>query len=89
MEPDRDYIEDRMRRYGLEEEAEARLVYHLAQAEDIFDALYSSETGISAGLYKQIHIRSHFNALRQQLAVRVVQRDYPEGWGRKRVQPQD
>jgi hypothetical protein len=89
MEPDRDYIADRMIRFGLGE-AEARALYHLAQAEDIFDALYSSEPGLATEVRKEIYIRSHFDALRKQLALLVIQRDYPEGWGRgPSAEPED
>jgi len=34
-------------------------------------------------MHDEMDFGEHFQALRNQLARRVLQRDYPEGWGRK------
>lgn len=83
MDPEREKIEDLMNRYGVEE-PEARILYHLAEAEDLFDSLYEPEPGrrASTAIFKGIYIQPHFYALRKQLGMRVLGKDYPEGWGR-------
>jgi hypothetical protein len=34
-------------------------------------------------MHDEMDFGEHFHALRNQLARRVLQRDYPEGWGRR------
>ena len=87
-EPSREYIEDRMRRYGLEEK-EALASYHLNRARDLFKELHASdyeEVGQSynpmARLMHEMHYGTRFTSLQNMLRQRVLRRDYPEGWGR-------
>ena len=91
MEEDRQQLEDFVRLFGLEE-MEARAAYHLRIAEELFEGIseearrtsgYPSVPGIHAWMHDEMDFREHFRALRNQLARRVLQRDYPEGWGRK------
>ena len=91
MEGNRQQVEDLMRFFGLEEK-EARAAYHLRVAEELFEEI-SEETfktsgfprvrGIRAWMHDEMDFGEHFQALRNQLARRVLQRDYPEGWGRR------
>lgn len=85
MEPTREHIEDLMRRYGMEED-EARASYHLRQTAELFEKLYpDSESNIArlvTGPLKEVNFRTHFRALNRILGMRVLDRDYPDGWGR-------
>ena len=91
MEENHKRLEDLMRLYGLEEK-EARAAYHLGIAEELFEEI-SEETydtrgvprtrGVEAWMHDEMDFGEHFHALRNQLARRVLQRDYPEGWGRR------
>jgi hypothetical protein len=94
VEENREKVEDLKNLYGLEEK-EARAAYHLGLAEELFEeiSLEVSETsgfprvrGIEAWMHDEMDFGEHFHALRNQLARRVLQRDYPEGWG-KRPEP--
>jgi hypothetical protein len=80
-----------MRLYGLEEK-EARAAYHLGIAEELFEEIsedahqrggFTTVRGVHAWMHDEMDFGEHFQALRNQLARRVVQRDYPEGWGRR------
>ena len=91
MEEDRQEVDNFVRLYGLEDR-EARVAYHLRAAENLFEEIseeahrasgYPSVPGIGSWMHDEIDFREHFRALRDQLARRVLQRDYPEGWGRK------
>ncbi len=91
MEENRQQVEDLKHLYGLEEK-EARAAYHLGIAEELFEEISkeASETsgfprvrGIEAWMHDEMDFGEHFHALRNQLARRVLQRDYPEGWGRR------
>jgi hypothetical protein len=86
MEEDRERIEDLMRRYGFEE-GEARAAYRLNLARDAFEGLYEDEPGSRAAnaIYELVFVTSHFKALNDYLARRVLERGYPEGWGRGRA----
>jgi hypothetical protein len=84
-------IEDLMRLYGLEEK-EARAAYHLGIAEKLFEEVseeayersgFARVRGVEGWMHDEMDFAEHFHALRNQLARRVVQRDYPEGWGRR------
>ena len=91
MEEDHKQLEDLMRLYGLEEK-EARAAYHLGRAEELFEEI-SEEAyktrggmrgrGVEGWMHDEMDFGEHFHALRNQLARRVLQRDYPEGWGRR------
>jgi hypothetical protein len=91
VEENRKQVEDLQHLYGLREK-EARAAYHLGIAEELFEEISqeASETsgfarvrGIEAWMHDEMDFGEHFHALRNQLARRVLQRDYPEGWGRK------
>ncbi len=71
-----------MRRYGVEEK-EARILYHLWEAEDLFRDLDEPRRKYrsAAPLAHLIFISPHFNALRQAVGSRTLSRDYPDGWG--------
>ena len=92
MEPDREIIEDLMRRYRYEEE-EAVIAHHLREARTrLFELLRAearaeaeAEAGGFPRLYQETFILSnvipHFTALSNLLATRVLARQFPEGWG--------
>ncbi len=89
MEENRQQVEDLMRLYGLEEK-EARAAYHLGIAEELFEEIseeaykssgFPTVRGVRAWMHDEMDFGEHFQALRNQLARRVLQRDYPEGWG--------
>ena len=91
MEENHKQLEDLMRLYGLEEK-EARAAYHLGIAEELFKEISEEASerggfprvrGVEAWMHDEMDFGEHFQALRNQLARRVVQRDYPEGWGRR------
>ena len=84
-------VEDLMRLYGLEEK-EARAAYHLGIAEELFEEISEEDSerggfprvrGVEAWMHDEMDFGEHFQALRNQLARKVLQRDYPEGWGRR------
>jgi hypothetical protein len=87
--PNREIIEDLMRRYGYEEEAE--IAYHLREARTRLFELLRAEAKAEAGVggfrrfYEETFIQSsvlpHFTALNSLLATRVLARQFPEGWG--------
>jgi hypothetical protein len=89
MEEDHKRVEELMRLYGLEEK-EARAAYHLGLAEELFEEIseeayrrggFPTVRGVRAWMHDEMDFGEHFHALRNQLARRVLQRDYPEGWG--------
>ncbi len=90
MEENHKQLEELMRPYGLEEK-EARAAYHLGITEELFEEI-SEEAykrrgvpragGVEGWMHDEMDFAEHFHALRNQLARRVLQRDYPEGWGR-------
>ena len=91
MEEERRQVEEFVRHFGLEER-EARAAFHLRLAEELFEGIskeahrtsgYPSLPGIRLWMHDEMDFGEHFQALRNQLARRVLQRDYPEGWGRK------
>jgi hypothetical protein len=89
VEPNREIIEDMMRRYGYEEEAE--IAYHLSEARtrlfELLRAEAEAEAEAGAGgfrrFYEETFIQSsvlpHFTALSSLLARRVLARQFPEG----------
>jgi hypothetical protein len=91
VEENHKQLEDLMRLYGLEEK-EARAAYHLGIAEELFKEISEEASergrfprvrGAEAWMHDEMDFGEHFQALRNLLARRVVQRDYPEGWGRR------
>src|ERR687885_2068285 len=92
MDENRQQLEDLMHLYGLEEK-EARVAYHLGIAEELFEEISEEQAyerrgvprarGVEAWMHDEMDFGEHFHALRNQLARRVLQRDYPDGWGRR------
>jgi hypothetical protein len=91
VEEDHNRLDELMRLYGFEEK-EARAAYHLGIAEELFEELseeayqtrgLARARGVVAWMHDEMDFGEHFHALRNQLARRVLQRDYPEGWGRR------
>ena len=92
MEEEQKRLEEQLvRLFGLEEK-EARAAYHLGLAEELFEEIseeayrrggFAAVRGVHGWMHDEMDFGEHFQALRNQLARRVLQRDYPEGWGRK------
>jgi hypothetical protein len=91
VEENHEQIEELMRLYGFEEK-EARAAYHLGIAEELFEEIskeayqtrgFARARGVEGWMHDQMDFGEHFQALRNQLARRVLGRDYPEGWGRR------
>jgi hypothetical protein len=91
VEENHQRVEDLMRLYGLEQK-EARAAYHLGIAEELFEEIseeayetrgFPRVRGVEGWMHDEMDFAEHFHALRNQLARRVLQRDYPEGWGRR------
>jgi hypothetical protein len=84
VEPSRETIEDLMQRYGYEEK-EAEAAHHLRQAWDLIVEIYEVRSGslpaFTTGMFKVGFVDPHFYALFGLLGRKVLQRDYPEGWG--------
>ncbi len=95
MEESREQIEDFMRRYGYNER-EAQAAYHLHRAWDLFEEMDEEavDEGASHGsalqeevykfgmrVFRDMHFGTHFAELNRWLGMRVLRRDYPEGWG--------
>ena len=89
VEEEQKRLEELMRLYGLEEK-EARAAYYLGIAEELFEEIseedyqssgFATVRGVRAWMHDEMDFGEHFHALRNQLARRVLQRDYPEGWG--------
>ncbi len=66
-----------------------RAIKERSLAEELFEELseeaykrsgYPSVRGVHAWMHDEMDFGEHFQALRNQLARRVLQRDYPEGW---------
>jgi hypothetical protein len=77
VEQNPEVVADIARKTGTTED-EARAIYHLTEAERLLSVIYS---GATKDLGTIISIRQHFDALYSSIALRVVARDYPEGWG--------
>src|ERR671921_754286 len=89
VEEEQKRLEELMHLYGFEEK-EARAAYHLGLAEELFEKIseeayrgggFPAVRGVHAWMHDEIDFGEHFQALRNHLARRVLQRDYPEGWG--------
>jgi hypothetical protein len=77
VEENPEVITDIARKTGTTED-EARAIYHLTEAERLLSVIHSD---VTKDLGTIVSIRQHFDALYSSLALRVVARDYPEGWG--------
>jgi hypothetical protein len=81
-----------MDEFGLTEQ-EARVSIHLEEAEKLLEELMregASESGtdlLALIIWRETHVAEHFRALHRELAMRVLRRNYPEGWGY--VPPED
>jgi hypothetical protein len=65
-------------------EREARVAMHLDRAEALLTELArENNPGSDLGhiIWKETHIREHIRALRRELGMFVLYRDYPQGWG--------
>jgi hypothetical protein len=89
VEEEQKRLEELVSLYGLDEK-EARAAYHLGLAEELFEEIskeayqrsgFPAVRGVHAWMHDEMDFGEHFQALRNQLARRVLQRDYPEGWG--------
>jgi len=75
-----------MDEFGLTER-EARISLHLAEAEELLESLMREsveESGtdlLALIVWRETHIAEHFRALHRELAMRVLRRRYPKGWG--------
>jgi hypothetical protein len=88
VEPNREHIEDVMRRYGYAED-EAEVFYHLVRAHDLLaemlDESIERDSGPEGGLpgflarmFRMSNVDPHFRALFALIDKRVLNRDYPE-----------
>ena len=77
MEENPEVVANIARKTGTTED-EARAIYHLTEAERLLSVVYSN---VTKDLGTTMSIRQHFDALYSSIALRVVARDYPEGWG--------
>lgn len=72
-----------MSKFGYTEK-EARIAILLEEAEKLLRELTrENDPGSTLGdiIWRETHTQEHFNALHRQLGIRVLRRDYPEGWG--------
>jgi hypothetical protein len=84
VEPNREHIEDVMRRYGYAEN-EAEVAYHLEQAQDLITEMLeesfasgsSTLPGFVGGVFRMSNVDPHFRALFALLDRRVLGRHYP------------
>ena len=75
-----------MDEFGFTEQ-EARISIHLEEAERLLEELMREETPDSGAsllariVWRETHINEYFRALHRELAMRVLRRNYPKGWG--------
>jgi hypothetical protein len=89
-EPTPERLQEAIDRYGFTEQ-EARIFVYLEEAEKLLLELTrerSIETSsgspmprLGSIIWKETHMHEHFSALRRELALSVLSRDYPQGWG--------
>jgi hypothetical protein len=75
MEENPEVIADIAKRTGTTED-EARILYHLERAGEVFDVLPNVTTG------ETIQFAVHHQALINMMAARVAAQDHPEAWVR-------
>ncbi len=87
-QPTPEQLQDLMRRFGYEEK-EAEAHYHLQKARDLFDEIFvrDEQSNFAALLLHEMDAGVVFKGLGRKLAMRVLRRKYPEGWGH--VAPRD
>ncbi len=82
-EPTPERLREKMDRLGYTEQ-EARVAIHLEEAETLLREL-TKESNIRSELgriiWAETHTREHFRSLHRELAMLVLRRDYPNGWG--------
>jgi hypothetical protein len=76
-------IADLQRSFGFEER-EALAYWHLAEARALMVQL-AIEGKDEEAAEVPASIAEHFSALYRELGLRVLQRDYPEGWTDRRI----
>jgi hypothetical protein len=85
VEPNREHIEDVMRRYGYAEN-EAEVAYHLERAQELLAEMLeesfarsgsSGLPGVVARIFRMSYVEPHFRALFALLDRRVLGRHYP------------
>ena len=72
-----------MEKYGFTDQ-EARIYLLLSEARRLFVDLTeedSPEASLGNIIWRETHTYEHFRALFRELAIRVLTRNYPEGWG--------
>lgn len=72
-----------MEKFGFTDK-EARAFVHLVEARDLFAELAEvtdSTTRLQNVVWRDTHTFEHFRALFRTLAIRVLEREYPDGWG--------
>jgi hypothetical protein len=82
-EPTPERLQETMEKYGLTDQ-EARIYLHLSEARKLFvDSTEKDYPEPSLGniIWRETHTYEHFRALFRELAIRVLSRNYPEGWG--------
>lgn len=87
-DPTSERLQEMMSKFGFTEK-EARVAIHLEEAEKLLRELTREDNSMSGSsmpklgsiVWIETHTREHFRALRRQLGVFVLRRDYPEGWG--------
>lgn len=65
-------------------EREARVAIHLEEAEKLLDELMveiDPRPALGRIVWTETHTHEQFSALRRRLAMLVIRRDYPDGWG--------
>ena len=89
-EPTPERLQEAIDRFGFTErealifvylqEAE-RLLLELTRERSIATSPGSPMPRLGSIIWKETHMHEHFSALRRELALSVLSRDYPEGWG--------
>lgn len=86
-EVDRDELRARIEKFGLTEQ-EARVSIYLDEAEKLLTELERQDEpqqhSLGHLIWRETHVREQFRALQRHLAIRVLRRDYPDGWGYRR-----
>lgn len=86
-EPTPDELQERIANFGFTEK-EARISLYLEKAEELFDELTIEAQDedepadlLARLIWVETHTHEYFSALHRKLGIRVLHRDYPNGWG--------
>lgn len=82
-EPTPERLQEVMDNFGYTEQ-EARIAIYLDEAERLLDELREENdpgAKLANVIWRETHTHEHFNALHRVLAMRVLRRNYPKGWG--------